>query len=108
MQSEILIQAEYGELQVSGSLDAESGKLLVNQFSYALSQYAQTRWQINLQDAELSDGRSLTPLLDCLQLAINHGSRLELTGLSPRNRMLLRISRFDCLFDLEEEKATAA
>ncbi|PKL77826.1 MAG: hypothetical protein CVV27_04505 [Candidatus Melainabacteria bacterium HGW-Melainabacteria-1] len=101
MQSEVLIHPDGGELCVSGTLDADTGKQLVAAMTEVLARFRQPVWHLNLKDAELTDGQSLTFLLECLQLALNQGVRLQLTGLSHEHRMLFRISRLDGLFEIE-------
>lgn len=101
METEIEIQPQYGEIRLGGSLDAETGKELTAIMSELFSCFARPQWRLQLADAELPDGGSLTVLLECLALALRAGTRLTLTGLSNRTRMLLRISRLDSLFELE-------
>lgn len=101
MDTEILIQPGYGEVRFSGSLDPDAGQELLALLDELWSSFERPEWHLQLQDADLPDGRSLTALLDCLALALARGTRLQLTGLSSRTRMLLRISRLDSLFELE-------
>lgn len=101
MDTEILIQPGYGEVRFSGSLDPEAGQELLALLDELLDSFERPEWHLHLQNAELPDGRSLTALLDCLALVLERGTRLQLTGLTARTRMLLRISRLDGLFELE-------
>lgn len=100
MQYEYLFDGAEAEVLLSGCLDGQSGSELVERLAEAIQAHPECeRWRLNLRQVEFKDGSGMISLLRCLQLALRQRVRLQLSGMTQKTQLLLRISRVHSLFE---------
>ncbi|MBF2053252.1 MAG: STAS domain-containing protein [Candidatus Sericytochromatia bacterium] len=100
MQYEYFFDGSEADIFLSGCLDGQTGSELVELLAKAIAAHPECeRWCLNLGQVELKDGSGMISLLRCLQLALRHRVRLQLSGMTRKTQLLLRISRVHSLFE---------